>query len=110
MINWKKILYGLKFMEKIGEYPNFNLNISAKYMNNLEKIIKGDLYVKGRKCSEEGKKYEHIVYNVTSKLKNINNNIKFNTQKINELGGCSPYNDMICNFNDYKDTCIEIKK
>ena len=64
--------------------------------------------VKGSGCSLNGKKYELEVFNV---VKNCYfNNIKFNTQKEYELGGCGNKNDIECNMKMEKDISIEIKK
>lgn len=63
---------------------------------------------KGSACSFSGKKYELEVYNIVKKCK-LNGNI-FNTQLINELGGCSCKNDIECNMNSIRDISIEIKK
>jgi len=65
---------------------------------------------KGSNCSKEGKKYELVVYNIVSNVKIKEKDIAFNTQKINELGGCTSNNDIVCNFNKEKDIGIEIKK
>jgi len=54
------------------------------------------------------KKYELQVYNIVNKCKL--NGKKFNTQNINELGGCSSRNDIECNMYKKKDIQIEIKK
>ena len=68
---------------------------------------------KGANCSKEGKKYELAIYNI---LKNCTfNDIIFNTQKPNQLGGCSSENDLVCNYynkdnnKNYK-IGIEVKK
>ncbi len=63
---------------------------------------------KGSESSRNGKKYELCVYNT---IKNCRINGKeFNTQKEDELGGCSSKNDIECNLNSEKDVPIEIKK
>jgi hypothetical protein len=59
-------------------------------------------------CSINGKKYEDIIYYIVNKCKL--NNILFNTQLKNELGGCSERNDIVCNFISEQDIPIEIKK
>lgn len=64
----------------------------------------------GSGCSREGKKYELDVHNVVSKVINKENGLRFNTQKENELGGCSSRPDIICNFYEQGDLCIEVKK
>jgi hypothetical protein len=75
---------------------------------SVEKIIN-----KGSNCSREGKKYELEIYNILKKC--TYNNISFNTQLPNQLGGCSAENDLVCNYynkeNDknYK-IGIEVKK
>ena len=68
-------------------------------MENLKK--------KGTNCSKEGKKYEEIIYNIVKYC--YLDGIKFNTQSINELAGCSSSNDIICDFNNIK-IPMEIKK
>jgi hypothetical protein len=75
---------------------------------SVQKIVN-----KGANCSKEGKKYELEIYNI---LKNCTyNNIIFNTQLPNQLGGCSAENDLVCNYYDkdhnkkYK-IGIEVKK
>jgi hypothetical protein len=55
-----------------------------------------------------GKKYELDVYNIVSKC--ILNDKKFNTQNIEDLGGCTYKNDIECNMYLDKDIPIEIKK
>jgi len=52
-----------------------------------DNLVSDTIYNKGSKCSEAGTKYEIDVYNV---IKNTTlNGAKFNTQKIEELGGSS---------------------
>ena len=75
---------------------------------SVEKIIN-----KGANCSKEGKKYELEIYNI---LKNCTyNNIIFNTQLPNQLGGCGAENDLVCNYYDKENDKnykigIEVKK
>lgn len=63
---------------------------------------------KGTGCSISGKKYELQVYDILKKCKL--NNIYFNTQTRDELGGCGWHNDIECNMNLIKNIPIEIKK
>jgi hypothetical protein len=65
---------------------------------------------KGFNCSKEGKKYEIEIYKIVSKCIFIQSGKIFNTQKIDELGGCNSKNDIECNWNIDKDIPIEIKK
>lgn len=57
-------------------------------------------------CSINGKKYELQVYNIVKNCKY--NNIYFNRQNVNDLGGCNSINDLVCCMN-YMDIPIEIK-
>jgi hypothetical protein len=59
-------------------------------------------------CSKEGKKYEKQIYNICKKSKL--NGIYFNTQNESDLAGCNSNNDIICNYIDYYNIPIEIKK
>lgn len=79
--------------------------VSSSTSDNL---VTDTIYNKGSRCSEAGTKYEIDVYNV---IKNTTlNGVKFNTQKIEELGGSSVKNDIECNLHSEKDIPIEIKK
>ena len=87
---------------------NIIKTVHKSFHKSIEKIVN-----KGANCSKEGKKYELEIYNI---LKNCTyNNISFNTQLPNQLGGCSSENDLVCNYynkeNDknYK-IGIEVKK
>lgn len=71
-------------------------------------IIILEMTSKGSQCSISGKKYELQVYNIVKKCKL--NNILFNTQKKEDLGGCCSKNDIECNFNLIQNIPIEIKK
>jgi hypothetical protein len=63
---------------------------------------------KGQNCSKEGQEYEKQIYQI---VKHCTLHDKpFNTQKEDELAGCSALNDIECNFNKEKDIPIEIKK
>jgi hypothetical protein len=65
---------------------------------------------RGSNCSKEGHKYEIEIYKILNKCISIFNQKLFNTQLINELGGCNSKNDIECNWNNEKDIPIEIKK
>ncbi len=84
------------------------INTNIININNINRSIKS--YNKGKLCSIEGKNYEHLIYNLLKNCKLKDKEFYFNTQNINELGGCSSDNDILCNFNKQKDIAIEIKK
>lgn len=63
---------------------------------------------KGSGCSREGRSYELQIHSIVSKC--TLNGIVFNTQKEEDLAGCSAENDIECNFRGEKDIPIEIKK
>jgi hypothetical protein len=58
--------------------------------------------------SINGKKYELDIFNIVKNC--MLNNMKFNTQKQKDLGGCNNKNDIECNFIIDHDIPIEIKK
>ena len=58
--------------------------------------------------SINGKKYELDIFNIVKNC--MLNNMKFNTQKQKDLGGCNNKNDIECNFIIDQDIPIEIKK
>lgn len=62
---------------------------------------------KGSLCSVNGGNYEKEILNILHKT--ILNNKQFNTQTEDELGGSTICNDLLCNFNSYKDLGIEVK-
>ena len=76
----------------------YNTNNNA---NNLRK---------GSQCSVSGKKYELQVFDVVKNCRIQGSRRKFNSQKRNELGGCSSKNDLECNYLGRRDVPIEIKK
>jgi hypothetical protein len=63
---------------------------------------------KGSGCSREGRSYELQIHKIVSKC--VLNGKTFNTQKEEDLAGCSAENDIECNFNGERDVPIEIKK
>ena len=67
-----------------------------------------EINIKGYNCSKEGKKYEVKIYNIVKNC--LLNNNPFNTQNIDELGGCNCNNDIECNLYEKNDIPIEIKK
>lgn len=73
-----------------------------KEIENYKKLQKGSL------CSISGHNYEKEIHNICKKCVFINK--PFNTQKDNELAGCSSKNDIECNFIEEKNIGIEIKK
>lgn len=98
VINYQKL-----YQQKCVEFD--------KLMNEL-KLIKKELdqlkHRKGRQCSINGIKYEKKIYNIVRKCK-LNEKI-FNTQKDNEIGGCTNDIDIQCNNHNEKDIGIEVKK
>jgi hypothetical protein len=62
---------------------------------------------RGAGCSISGKKYELDIYNIVKNC-TLNNN-PFNTQNVEELGGCDSKNDIECVMNSVA-IPIEIKK
>jgi len=62
----------------------------------------------GKNSVIEGIKYERKIHNILSKCYILHK--LFNTQKINELGGCTNKQDIICNYKKVFDVGIEIKK
>jgi len=63
---------------------------------------------KGSRCSINGKKYELEVFNIVRKCKL--NELRFNIQTEDELGGSTSKNDISCNMKSTGDISIEIKK
>jgi hypothetical protein len=63
---------------------------------------------KGKMCSISGNNYELDIFNIVNKCKL--NDILFNTQTKEELGGSTASNDIECNFKSIKDIGIEVKK
>ena len=64
--------------------------------------------MRGQTCSISGANYEKEIHNVLKKC--FLNGRPFNTQSENQLGGSSPKNDIVCNFNSINDIGIEAKK
>lgn len=62
----------------------------------------------GKKSVIEGLKYEKTIHSILSKCYILN--ILFNTQCVNELGGCTNRPDIICNYKGPYDVAIEVKK
>ena len=83
-------------------------NNIIKFQNLWRSNRKKDSLPKGSLCSINGNKYEKEIYDIVSKCKL--NDIPFNTQSENELGGSSAANDIECNFKKIKDIGIEAKK
>lgn len=63
---------------------------------------------RGRSCSISGNAYERRVWGVVSIL--FLNNVRFNDQCVDDLGGSKDINDIICNYNNHQKFGIEIKK
>ena len=63
--------------------------------------------LRGALCSINGNKYEKEIHNIVKKC--TLNDIAFNTQNINQLGGSKSCNDLSCRMLQ-KDIGIEIKK
>jgi len=64
--------------------------------------------MRGQSCSISGANYEKQIHDVLKKC--FINGRPFNTQSENQLGGSSPKNDIVCNFNSLNDIGIEAKK
>ena len=64
--------------------------------------------MRGQTCSISGANYEKQIHDVLKKC--FINGRPFNTQAKNQLGGSSPKNDIVCNFNSINDIGIEAKK
>ena len=88
--------------------PFFLENNIIKFQNLWRSSRKNYPLPKGSLCSINGNKYEKQIYDIVSNCKL--NNLPFNTQSENELGGSSAANDIECNFNKIKDIGIEAKK
>lgn len=84
----------------------YDLNSIFQSLENCKEALLNNK--KGSKSSINGNKYEREIYNIL-KYTYINGE-KFNTQIESELGGSSSKNDIICNYNGYKNIGIEIKK
>lgn len=76
--------------------------------NQLSTLSLKDNDSKGRNSSIEGRKYEIRIFNILKKCKF--NDINFNTQTEDELGGCSIKNDLVCNISENIKIGIEVKK
>lgn len=98
------------------EKINILINIMMEHQienDKINKIIsefKLKTYKKGSICSISGKNYEEEIYNIVSKCYYTKNNIEFNTQTKEQLGGSSSKYDIICNFDKTTSIPIEIKK
>ena len=77
------------------------------YLKENHEAVNNNKKSKGAKCSEEGGKYEIIIYKVVKKC--YINKKKFNSQKKEHLGGSSNNNDIECDFQGQK-IGIEAKK
>jgi hypothetical protein len=62
--------------------------------------------IKGKKCSENGKKYEKLVYSVCSKISFKNTTTTFCNKVEEALAGCGSQNDIEC---EYKKSIIPIE-
>jgi hypothetical protein len=94
------------------ELSNKVIKLCQENINKCEKqIIVLKKTINGQKCSLSGKQYEQKVFNIVSNCCELNSIYKFNTQSINELGGCKSKQDIICNWDNNKlNIPIEIKK
>ena len=88
--------------------PNFEQlynELLVKY-KDLQIQLQSTKLNKGALCSIQGNNYEKQIHEI---LKNtLINNKKFHTNF--ELGGSTNKNDLICNYINDMDICIEIKK
>lgn len=77
-----------------------------KLINSVYKSTTSDSSPKGRKCSENGKKYEKIVYSICNSISFKNKTSAFCNKTEEELAGCGSGNDIEC---QYKNTIIPIE-
>lgn len=97
--------------KKKREIAETNLEQCKKEIEILKKIIEKldhKKLPKGSLCSVSGNNYENKIHDICKKC--VINHKLFNTQKEEELAGCSSKNDIECNFVEEKDIGIEIKK
>lgn len=87
-----------------------NVSCSGKKSYLIEKIQNPDKFKKGSICSKNGNEYEKQIFNITSQVRHVLSNLKFNTQNSNQLGGSNHKNDIECNLREHSDIPIEIKK
>ena len=124
-INLEKYKPNIDTFKKIVEDNEIKINKYETYIDSLKKLLKNKdeqlekyknnlekpneiINKKGSQCSVSGINYEKQIYNICKKC-DINYK-PFNTQKEEELAGCSTKNDIQCNFIKEKDIGIEIKK
>lgn len=97
-------------MKKSELFPIFREhfgNLIDRFLSKDE-IITNKVIPKGSNCSKSGNAYEKVIFDIVNKCKNESGN-PFNLQKLEELGGSSSTNDIVCLWNDIK-IPIEIKK
>lgn len=96
---------------KIKKLTEENIALKEELQILKEKITAMEMeymkYMTGKKCSMSGSRYEKQVHEVAKNC--LLNGQKFNTQDVNELGGSSNNNDIICLHGKNK-IGIEIKK
>jgi hypothetical protein len=100
-----------KNFDQITRDINFIKNKLIEINNKLEStnaFKNKEKESRGKLCSVSGLNYEKKIYNIVKKTK-INGEL-FNTQQIHEIGGSKAINDIQCNFKDYRNIGIEVKK
>src|SRR3989304_4314985 len=101
-----KISYKQRYINEKKKRENAEINLE-QYKKEID-ILKKILEEKDKEIEKHKKKIEKKIHNI---CKNCDINHKpFNTQKEEELAGCSSKNDIECNFIEEKDIGIEIKK
>lgn len=98
----------IEILKKILEEKDKEIEKHKKKVEKKNTESEHKKLPKGSQCSISGHNYEKKIYNICKKC--YINNKPFNTQKDEELAGCSSKNDIECNFIEKKDIGIEIKK
>src|SRR3972149_937138 len=107
-INLEQYKKEIDILKKILEEKDKEIEKHKKKIGEKNTELEHKKLPKGSQCSVSGNNYEKKIHNI---CKNCDINHKpFNTQKEEELAGCSSKNDIECNFIEEKDIGIEIKK
>lgn len=107
-INLEQYKKEIKILKKILEEKDKEIEKYKKKIGEKNTKLEHKKLPKGSQCSVSGHNYEKKIHNICKKCDF--NNKPFNTQKDEELAGCSSKNDIECNFIEEKDIGIEIKK
>ena len=107
-INLEQYKKEIDILKKILQVKDKEIEKHKKKIGEKNTELEHKKLPKGSQCSVSGNNYEKKIHNI---CKNCDINHKpFNTQKEEELAGCSSKNDIECNFIEEKDIGIEIKK